>query len=1274
MDDLKGADGNDGAAGVDGNDGTDGTDGNDGAAGVDGSDGVDGREVEFQKSATHIQWRYVGDLTWTDLIALDDLKGADGNDGAAGVDGNDGTDGNDGAAGADALWNFTGAYNPGLPYAVGDVATYNGETWYRVNSNGGNVGDTPSEGAFWTRIAQKGLDGTDGGDGADGSEVELQKGTTHLQWRYVGGTTWTDLIALDDLKGADGADGSDGAAGDDGSEVELQKGTTHLQWRYVGGATWTNLVALDDLKGAAGSNGVNGRGYNLTFTSLNIDVSIGGKTLILGSMAQPSSSPNMVAALATAYSTGNRVRLSANSSTWIEGQMAIISPSGMYGWGLTVTKISGSGTYSTWNVSIAGEPGIDGVAAGHQHSAADITSGTLDIARIPVLPSQKQIVSSGGLAQLTTEQQGEIGQGTVVTTLDGKRWVYTGAGSKVAETSYIVLADITPEWSAIASKPSFVELASTSGVPDSQATPVSIYIDDFPDGISLNLNSSKVNGKNSYGPTAAAAGNYPNYTVTIQWNGTAWVMSYTSPYSNGARQFTASGDTLYPWQATWGTDSTGNYGGVEVNRVGTYTAALSAKPLAAEASSGIGAKAAREDHVHPLPTPADIGAAALSHTHPLSQLEQSSATNGQVPVWNATASAWGPATPVTSYTQLTDKPTLGTAAATDATAYATAAQGAKADTSLQLSAPILTPWMTVPLDYAKAATPQTGWGTNTLPRDWPSVIYANSKFYAISSTQVAISSDGRNWTLHDLPHQRVWTHIQYGGGKFVAIAKNWTIGSSPVQGGWMYSDDGINWSLSSSQFPSNSIFTGLVYGGDKFVAILNKNSGDAEAFHSANGIDWVSATVGGTSPRLKDIAYGGGRFVLVSDVLQGATLRGAAYSLDGINWTASNPLQNFPYSVCFANNQFYSVSVFSNSVVSSSDGVNWAGVSTLPSEGYGHKQIVYSAALGFFFVMGYSGNVYRSSDLTNWVNVTSGRKGQYILSAGDRVYNGSAWNWEPPLLQDIKLEAPPFSTALAIQTAFNAKLNISDGNYVIARPGDDIELKYSQAKTLKPNGVSPSNNNRAYLLIFPGTYSTKTQNFPIDAEFVDIVGLGAQEQRPAVIFNTGGYFNFTANDIRVSGIEVRNWNGTGSSFTIVSDKPLQVFENCVGRGSYGFVGSGGIASGTFINCVGGNNSFASNGTANGTFINCVGGNSSFGKTASGIFINCTGGGGSFGGGGTASGTFTGCTGGFESISVASGTFINCSGSSFPNLTAPATGKARMINCMDQNRNIIEGEV
>ena len=29
----------------------------------------------MQKSATHIQWRVVGDTTWIDLVALSDLKG-----------------------------------------------------------------------------------------------------------------------------------------------------------------------------------------------------------------------------------------------------------------------------------------------------------------------------------------------------------------------------------------------------------------------------------------------------------------------------------------------------------------------------------------------------------------------------------------------------------------------------------------------------------------------------------------------------------------------------------------------------------------------------------------------------------------------------------------------------------------------------------------------------------------------------------------------------------------------------------------------------------------------------------------------------------------------------------------------------------------------------------------------------------------------------------------------------------------------------------------------
>jgi hypothetical protein len=108
--------------------------------------------------------------------------GADGNDGAQGdpgiqgdpgtpgAQGDPGPQGDPGAAGADALWNFTGAYGGGTPYAVGDVATFDGKTWYRINSNGGNVGDTPAEGTFWTLLADKGAQGDQGIQGDPGAQ------------------------------------------------------------------------------------------------------------------------------------------------------------------------------------------------------------------------------------------------------------------------------------------------------------------------------------------------------------------------------------------------------------------------------------------------------------------------------------------------------------------------------------------------------------------------------------------------------------------------------------------------------------------------------------------------------------------------------------------------------------------------------------------------------------------------------------------------------------------------------------------------------------------------------------------------------------------------------------------------------------------------------------------------------------------------------------------------------------------------------------------------
>jgi hypothetical protein len=136
---------------------------------------------------------------------------------------------------------------------------------------------------------------------------------------------------------------------------------------------------------------------------------------------------------------------------------------------------------TAWTTALVPIAGVNGLqtaldakaATAHNHDASAITTGTIDPARIPVLPSSVQIVSSGAIADLTAPQQAEIGDGSIVTTTDGRRWVYTGSGSKVLEASYIELADITPDWGVIANKPAtFAPSAHThtaSQISDSSA-------------------------------------------------------------------------------------------------------------------------------------------------------------------------------------------------------------------------------------------------------------------------------------------------------------------------------------------------------------------------------------------------------------------------------------------------------------------------------------------------------------------------------------------------------------------------------------------------------------------------------------------------------------------------------------------------------------------------------------------------------------------------------------------------------------------------------------
>lgn len=111
-------------------------------------------EVEFRTTASFVQWRNIGSPTWTDLIALDELRGPPGPQGSSGPKGDVGEKGEPGIKGE------AGAIGPSGP---------SGET---------------------------GLPGLPGKDGVDGRAIEFSTEGNAIAWRYTGDTGWKELIRL----------------------------------------------------------------------------------------------------------------------------------------------------------------------------------------------------------------------------------------------------------------------------------------------------------------------------------------------------------------------------------------------------------------------------------------------------------------------------------------------------------------------------------------------------------------------------------------------------------------------------------------------------------------------------------------------------------------------------------------------------------------------------------------------------------------------------------------------------------------------------------------------------------------------------------------------------------------------------------------------------------------------------------------------------------------------------------------------------------------------
>ena len=176
---------------------------------------------EVRNNGTAIQWKYSDETDWRDLVALTELRGA------AGENGKNGTDGKDGSNGADGKNGING-----------------------TNGKDGINGVDGKDGAN----GKDGINGVDGKDGINAKNIEVQRATEYIQWRYEG-DEWQNLVAIADITGPAGQKGADGA---NGKTPEFRVSENTLQWRYAGDEIWLNLYDLTALKGADGRDGADG--------------------------------------------------------------------------------------------------------------------------------------------------------------------------------------------------------------------------------------------------------------------------------------------------------------------------------------------------------------------------------------------------------------------------------------------------------------------------------------------------------------------------------------------------------------------------------------------------------------------------------------------------------------------------------------------------------------------------------------------------------------------------------------------------------------------------------------------------------------------------------------------------------------------------------------------------------------------------------------------------------------------------------------------------------
>lgn len=249
----------------------------------------------------------------------------------------------------------------------------------------------------------------------------------------------------------------------------------------------------------------------------------------------------------------------------------------------------------------------------------------------------------------------------------------------------------------------------------------------------------------------------------------------------------------------------------------------------------------------------------------------------------------------------------------------------------------------------------------TAPGDYtPRLFAGGGLFLNVGERSALSSSNGIAWTENFTPHPLDadtpnLRDVAYGGEGFVAVGANGTI---------LGSRDGLFWQRRESGTERN--LTDVIYGGGRYVAAGEGGT----LIYSTNGIAWTQADLEGNTLSLGPLAYGAGRFVLLTRVGRNGFFW---TSEDAVNWQLrfSDALIFFngANSMVFGNGRFV---VMGDEVAISEDGITWQS-SVVPGSSH---TLIFDGDRFLSQTYGFSNSLRSSLDGLTWMEIPN-----YLISA-----------------------------------------------------------------------------------------------------------------------------------------------------------------------------------------------------------------------------------------------------------------------------------------------------